>query len=69
MDALLELEKQIYGEASMQWQRKKPMMQVCSICGKATGLNVSSLEKHMERLHLSVKQGEGERVNNNDQIM
>ena len=54
MHALMELEKQIHGKTSMEWKRKKPIMKICNVCGKVTGLSVSSLQKHMERSHLGM---------------
>lgn len=51
MQALINLDKQLYGASSMDWQKKKPMLQICDVCGKSIGLSFASLKSHMERFH------------------
>ncbi|PNX66923.1 dual specificity protein phosphatase phs1-like protein [Trifolium pratense] len=35
----------------MEWQRRKPTMKVCPICGKNAGLSSSSLKLHLQKSH------------------
>ncbi|KAL6996855.1 Very-long-chain (3R)-3-hydroxyacyl-CoA dehydratase [Sarracenia purpurea var. burkii] len=54
---LLELDKQLNGKVSMEWQHRKPMMKVCPICGKNAGLSSSSLKLHLQKAHKKLSSG------------
>ncbi|GKA88882.1 dual specificity protein phosphatase PHS1 isoform X2, partial [Tanacetum coccineum] len=46
---LLELDRKLHGNVSMEWQPKKPSMKVCSVCGKTAVLSSSSLKLHYRK--------------------
>ncbi|CAL9043351.1 unnamed protein product [Musa banksii] len=54
---LLDLDMQLHGKASMEWQQRKPMMKVCPICGKDAGLSSSSLKLHLQKSHRRLSSG------------
>ena len=54
---LLELDKKLHGKASMEWQKRKPTMKVCPICGKNAGLSSSSLKLHLQKSHKRLSSG------------
>ncbi|XP_004501744.1 dual specificity protein phosphatase PHS1-like [Cicer arietinum] len=54
---LQELDQKLYGKVSMEWQRRKPSMKVCQICGKNAGLSSSSLKLHLQRSHKRLSSG------------
>ncbi|XP_024041471.1 dual specificity protein phosphatase PHS1 isoform X3 [Citrus clementina] len=54
---LLELDRKLHGEVSMEWQQRKPMMKVCPICGKNAGLSSSSLKLHLQKSHKKLSSG------------
>ncbi|GAB4860357.1 Very-long-chain (3R)-3-hydroxyacyl-CoA dehydratase [Ancistrocladus abbreviatus] len=54
---LLDLDKKLHGEASMEWQQRKPAMKVCPICGKNAGLSSSSLKLHLQKSHKKLSSG------------
>ncbi|KAK9120213.1 hypothetical protein Scep_018306 [Stephania cephalantha] len=55
--ALLDLDRRLHGKASMEWQKRKPMMRVCPICGKNAGLSSSSLKLHLQKSHRKLSSG------------
>ncbi|KAK9108594.1 hypothetical protein Syun_024605 [Stephania yunnanensis] len=55
--ALLDLDWRLHGKASMEWQKRKPMMRVCPICGKNAGLSSSSLKLHLQKSHRKLSSG------------
>lgn len=55
--ALLELDKNLHGKASMEWQQKKPAMRVCQICGKNAGLSSNALKLHLQKAHKKLSSG------------
>ncbi|WOL12169.1 dual specificity protein phosphatase PHS1-like [Canna indica] len=54
---LQDLDKQLHGKTSMEWQQRKPMMKVCPICGKDAGLSSSSLKLHLQKSHRMLSSG------------
>jgi atypical dual specificity phosphatase len=54
---LVELDKKLYGKASMEWQQRKPTMKICPICGKNAGLSTSSLSLHVQKSHKRLSSG------------
>lgn len=54
---LTDLDKRLHGEVSMEWQQRRPMMQVCPICGKNAGLSSSSLKLHLQKSHRKISSG------------
>lgn len=54
---LLDLDKQLHGKVSMEWQQRKPTMKVCPICGKNAGLSSSSLKLHLQKSHRKLSSG------------
>ncbi|KAJ6294356.1 hypothetical protein OIU76_022436 [Salix suchowensis] len=54
---LLNLDLQLHGKVSMEWQRRKPEMKVCPICGKNAGLSSSSLKLHLQKSHKKLSSG------------
>ncbi|XP_047340765.1 dual specificity protein phosphatase PHS1-like [Impatiens glandulifera] len=54
---LVELDKKLHGKVSMEWQKRKPTMKVCSICGKKAGLSSSSLKLHLQKAHKKLSSG------------
>lgn len=48
---LLDLDRKLHGKVSMEWQKRKPTMKVCPICGKNAGLSSSSLKLHLQKSH------------------
>lgn len=54
---LLELDLQLHGEVSMEWQQRRPMMRVCPICGKNAGISSSSLKLHVQKSHKKLSSG------------
>lgn len=54
---LLDLDSQLHGKTSMEWQQRKPMMKVCPICGKDAGLSSSSLKLHLQKSHRMISSG------------
>ncbi|KAJ6375300.1 hypothetical protein OIU77_000308 [Salix suchowensis] len=54
---LLDLDRQLHGKVSMEWQRRKPEMKVCPICGDNAGLSSSSLKLHLQRSHKKLSSG------------
>ncbi|KAI3846566.1 hypothetical protein MKX03_008248 [Papaver bracteatum] len=54
---LLDLDKKLHGKVSMGWQRKRPKMQVCPVCGKNAGLSSSSLKVHLQKSHRMISSG------------
>ncbi|KAF9668101.1 hypothetical protein SADUNF_Sadunf15G0093000 [Salix dunnii] len=54
---LLNLDLQLHGKVSMEWQRWKPEMKVCPICGKNAGLSGSSLKLHLQKSHKKLSSG------------
>ncbi|KAF5730993.1 hypothetical protein HS088_TW19G00596 [Tripterygium wilfordii] len=54
---LLDLDKKLHGKLSMEWQQRKPVMKVCSICGKNAGLSSSSLKLHLQKAHKKLSSG------------
>ncbi|XP_062091529.1 dual specificity protein phosphatase PHS1 isoform X2 [Humulus lupulus] len=54
---LLNLDKKLHGNVSMEWQQRKPMMKVCPICGKNAGLSSSSLKLHLQKSHKKLSSG------------
>ncbi|KAF8408478.1 hypothetical protein HHK36_007633 [Tetracentron sinense] len=54
---LLDLDRKLHGKVSMEWQRRKPMMKVCPVCGKNTGLSSSSLKLHLQKSHRKFSSG------------
>ncbi|KAL5795360.1 hypothetical protein ACOSQ2_000180 [Xanthoceras sorbifolium] len=54
---LLDLDKKLHGKVSMEWQRRRPMMKVCPICGKNAGLSSSSLKLHLQKSHKKLSSG------------
>lgn len=54
---LLDLDKQLHGKPSMEWQQRRPMMKVCPICGKNAGLSSSSLKLHLQKFHKMLSSG------------
>eukprot|EP01018_Ginkgo_biloba_P037189 Gb_03643 [translate_table: standard] len=57
MRTLIDLDKRLYGKPSMDWQRRKPIMRTCPICGKIAGLSSSSLKLHLQRSHRLISSG------------
>ncbi|KAK9117693.1 hypothetical protein Sjap_016640 [Stephania japonica] len=55
--ALLDLDRRLHGKASMEWQKRKPLMRVCPICGKNAGLSSSSLKLHLQKSHRKLSSG------------
>ncbi|WJX41070.1 Very-long-chain (3R)-3-hydroxyacyl-CoA dehydratase [Trifolium repens] len=54
---LQELDHKLHGKVSMEWQRRKPTMKVCPICGKNAGLSSSSLKLHLQKSHKRLSSG------------
>ncbi|KAL1553704.1 Very-long-chain (3R)-3-hydroxyacyl-CoA dehydratase [Salvia divinorum] len=54
---LLDLDQKLHGKVSMEWQHRRPMMKVCSICGKNAGLSSSSLKLHLQKVHKKLSSG------------
>ncbi|KAJ7957183.1 dual specificity protein phosphatase family protein [Quillaja saponaria] len=54
---LLELDRKLHGNVSMDWQQRRPMMKVCPICGKNAGLSSSSLKLHLKKSHKKLSSG------------
>ncbi|KAK6147976.1 hypothetical protein DH2020_018888 [Rehmannia glutinosa] len=54
---LLDLDKKLHGEVSMEWQQRRPLMKVCPICGKNAGLSSSSLKLHLQKAHKKLSSG------------
>ncbi|KAL6576412.1 Very-long-chain (3R)-3-hydroxyacyl-CoA dehydratase [Orobanche hederae] len=54
---LLELDKKLHGQISMEWQQRRPAMKVCPICGKNAGLSSSSLKLHLQKAHKKLSSG------------
>nr|GEX49025.1 dual specificity protein phosphatase PHS1 isoform X2 [Tanacetum cinerariifolium] len=54
---LLELDRKLHGNVSMEWQQKKPSMKVCPVCGKNAGLSSSSLKLHLQKAHKKLSSG------------
>ncbi|XP_039163580.1 dual specificity protein phosphatase PHS1 isoform X3 [Eucalyptus grandis] len=54
---LLDLDRKLHGKVSMEWQQRKPVMKVCSICGKNAGLSSSSLKLHLQKAHKKLSSG------------
>lgn len=54
---LLDLDRKLHGKVSMEWQQRKPVMKVCSICGKNAGLSSSSLKLHLQKVHKKLSSG------------
>ncbi|KAI5563047.1 hypothetical protein POPTR_015G105000v4 [Populus trichocarpa] len=54
---LLDLDQRLHGKVSMEWQRRKPEMKVCPICGKNAGLSSSSLKLHLQKAHKKLSSG------------
>ncbi|KAL2347096.1 hypothetical protein Fmac_001096 [Flemingia macrophylla] len=54
---LLELDRKLHGEASMEWLQRKPVMKICPICGKNAGLSSSSLKLHLQKSHKKLSSG------------
>ncbi|PON67250.1 Dual specificity phosphatase [Parasponia andersonii] len=54
---LLNLDRKLHGKVSMEWQQRKPMMKVCPICGKNSGLSSSSLKLHLQKSHKKLSSG------------
>ncbi|GJX60753.1 dual specificity protein phosphatase PHS1 isoform X2 [Tanacetum coccineum] len=54
---LLELDRKLHGNVSMEWQQKKPSMKVCPVCGKTAGLSSSSLKLHLQKAHKKLSSG------------
>ncbi|KAJ4850160.1 Very-long-chain (3R)-3-hydroxyacyl-CoA dehydratase [Turnera subulata] len=54
---LVDLDRKLHGKVSMEWQRRKPMMKVCPICGKNAGLSSSSLKLHLQKSHKKLSSG------------
>ncbi|KAM6583986.1 hypothetical protein CsatB_010988 [Cannabis sativa] len=54
---LLNLDRKLHGNVSMEWQQRKPMMKVCPICGKNAGLSSSSLKLHLQKSHKKLSSG------------
>ncbi|KAE8123795.1 hypothetical protein FH972_018720 [Carpinus fangiana] len=54
---LLDLDRNLHGKVSMEWQQRKPMMKVCPICGKNAGLSSSSLKLHLQKSHKKLSSG------------
>ncbi|XP_010251326.2 PREDICTED: dual specificity protein phosphatase PHS1-like isoform X1 [Nelumbo nucifera] len=48
---LMELDRKLHGKVSMEWQQRKPIMKVCSICGRNVGLSGTSLRLHLQKSH------------------
>ncbi|KAF9671773.1 hypothetical protein SADUNF_Sadunf12G0083400 [Salix dunnii] len=54
---LLDLDRQLHGKVSMEWQRRKPEMKVCPICGDNAGLSSGSLKLHLQKSHKKLSSG------------
>ncbi|GJV23923.1 dual specificity protein phosphatase PHS1 isoform X2, partial [Tanacetum coccineum] len=54
---LLELDRKLHGNVSMEWQQKKPSEKVCQVCGKTAGLSSSSLKLHLRKAHKKLSSG------------
>ncbi|KAI4379833.1 hypothetical protein MLD38_006078 [Melastoma candidum] len=54
---LLELDRKLHGQVSMEWHQRKPAMKVCPICGKDAGLSSSSLKLHLQKAHKKISSG------------
>ncbi|KAL3512108.1 hypothetical protein ACH5RR_024825 [Cinchona calisaya] len=54
---LLDLDFELHGKVSMEWQQRKPTMKVCPICGKNAGLSSSSLKLHLQKSHKKLSSG------------
>uniref|UniRef100_A0A7N0SX39 Dual specificity protein phosphatase PHS1 n=1 Tax=Kalanchoe fedtschenkoi TaxID=63787 RepID=A0A7N0SX39_KALFE len=54
---LVELDRKLHGKVSMEWKQRKPVMKVCSICGKDAGLSNSSLKLHLQKAHKKLSSG------------
>ncbi|CAM8916323.1 unnamed protein product [Rhodiola kirilowii] len=54
---LVELDWKLHGKVSMEWKQRKPIMKVCSICGKDAGLSNSSLKVHLQKAHKRLSSG------------
>lgn len=57
MRILMDLDKKLYGKPSMDWQRRKPIMRSCPICGKIVGVSSSSLKLHLQKSHRRLSSG------------
>ncbi|XP_034908896.1 dual specificity protein phosphatase PHS1 isoform X2 [Populus alba] len=55
--ALLDLDRQLHGKVSMEWQRRKPEIRVCPVCGDNAGLSSSSLKLHLQKSHKKLSSG------------
>ncbi|XP_061957500.1 dual specificity protein phosphatase PHS1-like isoform X4 [Populus nigra] len=55
--ALLDLDRQLHGKVSMEWQRRKPEIKVCPVCGDNAGLSSSSLKLHLQKSHKKLSSG------------
>ncbi|ONK78697.1 uncharacterized protein A4U43_C02F21490 [Asparagus officinalis] len=51
------LDKSLHGKISMEWQQRRPVMQVCPICGKNAGISSSSLKLHLQKSHKKLSSG------------
>lgn len=54
---LLDLDRKLHGQVSMEWHQRKPVMKVCPICGKDAGLSSSSLKLHLQKAHKKISSG------------
>ncbi|GFP82630.1 dual specificity protein phosphatase phs1 [Phtheirospermum japonicum] len=54
---LLDLDKKLHGQVSMEWHQRRPSMKVCPICGKNAGLSSSSLKLHLQKAHKKLSSG------------
>ncbi|CAK9143352.1 unnamed protein product [Ilex paraguariensis] len=54
---LLDLDRKLHGKVSMEWQKRRPVMKVCPICGKNAGLSSSSLKLHLQKSHKKLSSG------------
>lgn len=54
---LLDLDIQLHGKPSIEWQQRKPLMKVCPICGKNAGLSSSSVKLHVQKSHRKISSG------------
>ncbi|CAL9069299.1 unnamed protein product [Musa banksii] len=59
---LLDLDEQLHGKTSMEWQQRKPMMKVCPICKENAGLSSSSLKLHQQKYHRMLSSGSADSV-------
>ncbi|GAA0138520.1 protein phosphatase [Lithospermum erythrorhizon] len=54
---LLDLDRQLHGKVSMEWQKRRPVMRVCPVCGKNAGISSSSLKLHVQKSHKKLSSG------------